>query len=122
MVDNIRQIEAEDDQDIPYDAGDPKAVNIARIKAGRRKTNKLRVVRALMDNAETRMWLYDLLAFCHIGANPFVAGDPYATHIKIGEMNIGNRILSDINDAAPDQYMTMVNEGRKAYKSSGPTN
>ena len=97
----------------PYDASNPEQVNFARIKAGRKHTERLRVVRALMENKECRAWIYDLLAFCNVGSSPFVQGQPDATAFKLGQQNVGLMILSDINMAAPELYMQMITEGKK---------
>ena len=104
---------ADEANERPFDASDPDQVNFARIKAGRKHTERLRVVRALMENKECRAWLYELLAFCNIGGSPFVQGQPDATAFKLGQQNVGLMILSDINSSAPELYMTMISEGRK---------
>jgi hypothetical protein len=74
-----------------------------------------------MENKECRQWLYELLAFCNVGSTPYAPGDPFGTHILIGQQNVGNRILSDINDAAPELYMTMIGEGKRASRSRDTT-
>ena len=104
---------AEDVVERSFDASDPDQVNFARIKAGRKNTERLRVVRALMENKECRGWLYDLLAFCNVGSSAFVQGAADSTAFKLGQQNVGLMILADINAAAPELYMQMITEGKK---------
>lgn len=95
-----------------YDSADPAQVNQARRKAGRRRAARLQFVKAMMDVAEGRAWIYGHLERCHIFATPFMQGDPHATSFRCGEHNIGLRLLADIMDAAPDEYVLMVKEGK----------
>lgn len=98
---------------VPYDASDPKAVNAARKKASRLRKKRTDFVRAMMDRHEGRMWVYDYLVMGHVAEPTHTPGDPYATAYKEGERNVANRMLYDISEAAPDQYMVMMKEGRE---------
>lgn len=100
----------------PYDASNPQQVNEARKKAGRKKKARLEMIAGIMELKAGRLWMYDLLASCHVGGTPFVQGDPYATHLKIGELNVGNRLLADIGESAPDKYMLMLKEGKRGLE------
>ena len=104
--------------DLSYDASNPQHVNIARIKSGRKQTERLRVMRALMENKECRSWLYDMLSFCNVGSSPFIQGSSDGTAFKLGQQNVGLMILADINASAPDLYMTMITEGKKSNKQT----
>lgn len=112
MADNINTIEAEGLAEKAFDAGDPIAVNNARKTAGRKRSQRLRVIEALMQHEDGRRWIYELLDRCHIYGNPLIQGDPYSTHFNIGEANIGRIILADVVAAAPEQYVTMCTEGK----------
>lgn len=116
MADEIQNAIAEEEAEKPYNASDPDAVNIARVKSGRRREKRLRVIEGMMDIPEGRLWLYDLLLTCHVFSTPYVRGDSDASHIQMGEQNIGLRVLSDISVAAPDKYMLMIKEGKSAFK------
>lgn len=111
MADPIAQDQAENEAEKSYDASDPKAVNNARKRAGRKKASELEVVRVLMNTTQGRAWMFDILQMCHISSPTFVRGDPHATSFQEGERNIGNRLLHDINRAAPDMYAKMCSEG-----------
>lgn len=97
---------------ISYDADDPKAVNNARKRAARLRKKRTDFVRAMMDQHEGRMWIYDILCMCHAAENTEVLGHPHATSFRNGERNIGLRITADISESAPDQWMTMMTEGK----------
>jgi hypothetical protein len=105
--------EAEMVAEKPYDAGDAEQVNEARKKAGRKKREDLDVVHALMQHAKGRMWLYEWLEACKIFSSPIVPNDTHFTYHNIGEQNIGKRLLQQITEAAPEQYMLMMQEARE---------
>lgn len=104
--------EAEELAEQPYDTSDPVQVNAERKKSARLRRARLEMVKALMDIPAGRLWFYDHLEFCHMWSPSFVMGDPHATSFKEGERNIGNRLLADIMDAAPEKYVVMVQEGK----------
>ncbi len=113
MGDHIQELEAETEAAKPYNAGDPKEVNNARKRAARKTTERLRVVEALMKHEDGRAWVYELLESCHLYTNPFTLGHPDATNFKLGEMNIGQRLLADIVAAAPKEYLKMCEEAKE---------
>lgn len=100
------------EEEPPFDAADPKAVNSARKKAVRIRKKRLNFVKTMMNDPEGRLWVYDLIVNCHTFGNPLVLCDPYATHFNIGMANVGKMVLADINEAAPEKYMQMMREGQ----------
>ncbi len=107
--------EAEESQPGGVDTSDPKAVNRARKKAAREHRERLSVVGAVMEQGPGRLWLYELLAWCHIWQPSYVVGDSHATAFSEGQRNVGLRLLGDIMAAAPDLYVTMCKDGKAAY-------
>lgn len=67
------------------------------------------VVNNLMKFGEGRSWMYDFLEACHIGMTPF-STDPIIMAHNCGEMNIGMRVWSQLQDYCPDQYILMMQE------------
>lgn len=112
MADPIAENQAEEENERPYDASDPQAVNLARKKSSRRTADRLEMVKAMMELPRGREWMYNLLDSCFIFGNPFVPGQPDSTAFNLGMANVGKRILQDINTAAPDQYMLMLKEAK----------
>ena len=102
---------SEDIQQEQYNAADEKQVNNARKKAAREKYNRLRVVEALMQNKETRQYLWELMESCYVMGEPQVPGDVYATYSNLGRQQVGKEIFADCLNF-PTQYMTMAQENK----------
>jgi hypothetical protein len=112
MADRAAEAAAEEAAEQPYDANDPEQVNKARQRSGRKRKDRLRFVQAAMEHAEGRAWFYDLLTACHIYHTAFLPGQPDATAFRLGEQNIGNRILADIQACAGENYLVMLKEAK----------
>lgn len=111
-ADKIRQLEAENEVEIPYDASDPKQVNTARKKASRKLSEKLEFVKAMMELTQGRKYLWDIMFACDVFGNP-VGIDPYDTYWKLGKQNMGKLILMDVQ-TFPDLYVKMVAENKQS--------
>jgi hypothetical protein len=96
-----------------YDASDPAQVSSARKKSGRKRKAELNFVKAIMIVPEGRHWMYDMIVLCKVFTSPIVPGDPYGTYNNIGEQNIGKKLLQDINECAPEEYMLMIKEANE---------
>jgi hypothetical protein len=70
----------------------------------------LSVVRAIMENTQGRQWMYSKLDMCGVFTAPIVAGDPYGTHVLAGIQAMGQNLLKDVMDAAPEQFYAMISE------------
>lgn len=95
-----------------YDANDEQQVKRARRKADLDQALKLDVIRSVMQNAAGRAWIYGFLDMCHIYGNPFIPGQTDVTSFNLGQANIGKILLSDVQNACPDLYLTMINEAK----------
>lgn len=111
MADSIEQDKAATELEEAYDTSDPKQVNTARKKAARTRADRLRFVKAAMEQEEGRAWFYDQLVYCKIFSTPF-SEDPYITSFKCGQQECGRRILADIQDSAPAEYLLMIRENK----------
>lgn len=96
----------------PYNASDKKQVNNARKKVARERRDELDYVKAIMSTKQGRKWMYDMIVACKVFHNPVVQGDPYATYHNIGGQNLGKKLIQDINDAAPEEYVAMMREAK----------
>lgn len=112
MVDKIKVIQAEEEKEEAYDTADPTSVNKARKRAARTRADRLHFVAAAMTTEQGRSWFYDYLRRCHLFSTPYIAGDPYATAFRAGEQNMGLQVLSDIQEAAPSEYLQMITENK----------
>jgi len=97
-----------------YDANDEKQVKKARKQAEIDKAFELDVIKGVMQTIPGRKWVYTLLNRCHIYSTPFSPGQQDVTDFKCGEQNIGNQLLADVQEAAPDLYMQMIQEAKGA--------
>lgn len=94
-----------------FDTSDKEQVNKARKKAARTRADRLKFIEAAMQHEEGRAWFYDILLFCRIFQGSY-NDDPYRTAFLCGQQNVGLRILEDLQDAAPDNYLLMVKENK----------
>lgn len=111
MVDPIRLIREIEEKEEPYDTGNPEEVNKARKKAARTKADRLKFISAAMQHEEGRAWFYDILRFCRVFEGPYPE-DPYKAYFQLGARNVGLSILGDIQEAAPKEYLTMIQENK----------
>lgn len=95
-----------------YDANDEEQVEEARKKAEVTNAMKLNVLRNLMGIPAGRAWIYSVLDRCHIYGNPFVPGQADSTAFNLGEANIGRIFLADVQEAASEFYLTMLQEAK----------
>lgn len=112
MVDPVRVNQAEEEAETTYDTSDPQQVNEKRKKGARTRADRLEFVKAAMQHPQGRAWFYDKMIECHI-LNRSFDPDPYMHAFKAGEVNIGMRILDDVQTAAPDKYILMIQENKK---------
>lgn len=111
----VREIEAREMEEQPYNAGDPKQVNEARSRAKRRKIKQLAYEQKIMQDPEGQQWMWNLLTDCHIHGNPVVPGDTHQTYFQLGEQNIGKRLLSSVMQF-PDLYVQMAQRAQDGFK------
>lgn len=108
-VKNDLMVPGEDDT---YDTSDPVAVNNKRKKTGRTRADRLEFIKAAMQHEQGRGWFYDILLFCKIFETPYVSGDSHGTTFKVGQQNVGLRILDDLQTSSPDNYLQMLKENK----------
>lgn len=106
-LEDVPVLPTEDD----YDTSNPVEVNKARKKSSRTRADRLKFVEAAMTMPQGRAWFYDLINFCHVFNTTFDE-DPYRHAFRTGEANIGLRILSDIQETSPQNYVLMVSENK----------
>jgi hypothetical protein len=99
--------------DASYDAADPVAENNARRDEARHKREDAETVRRLMSHKNGRAWFHRVLSACHIYGTPFTPGEPDTTNFRLGEENIGKRLMYEALYACSDLYLTMLDEARR---------
>ena len=109
-----------DDQK-PYDASDPEQVRGRKEKQRRRDLLKKAALRGLMNTAEGRTWMWDVLERCGVYQLSYALGsDALAAVFREGRRDIGNFLIGEINriDGGPEMYMTMAVENQTKEKEA----
>lgn len=95
-----------------YNANDEKQVKKAKENAEFNDALKLDVIRNIMQTAAGRQWIYGILESAHIFSTTFIMGSPDGSAFREGERNHGLPLLADVQSAAPDLYLTMIQEAK----------
>jgi len=75
--------------------------------------DRINFIVAAMSTSAGRTYFRDLLAGCHIFADPFT-GDALLEAYSKGERNIGLKIYNDIVTNCPDYFVLMMKEANIA--------
>jgi hypothetical protein len=92
-----------------YNAAQRKDVREAEKSARIAERQRHEIIKGIMSLGPGRQWMHDLLAVCHVFASSFVP-DPCATAFNEGQRSIGLRLLVDIMESCPDNYILMMRE------------
>lgn len=92
-----------------YDASDRTHVRLAEKAAKRAERERGVFIASLMSTATGRAWMLELLEACHIFTTSH-SSSALNTAFAEGERNIGLRLLNQIMDACPDDYVLMMKE------------
>lgn len=95
-----------------YNANDEKQVAKAKKDAELSGALRLDVIKNVMQTPAGRAWIYDWLSRCHVYSTPFILGASDGTAFACGEQNIGQQLIADVQSAAPDLYLTMIQEAK----------
>lgn len=109
MTKTVETLEAEDLAEKPYDASDPKQVNEARKKGGRKKKREREFLHTMMQHPDGRFLMYDMVR-CVVEGNPMVPGDPHSTYFNLGQEYKARALFREIAKISPDQLVLMLQE------------
>lgn len=109
MVDTIRQLEANELEEKPYDAGDEKSVSDARKKSGRKKAKERETLKTLMQYENGRELMFNSIR-CLLDGNPVVPGDSLSTYYNLGQEHRAREIFKEIVRVAPKEFAVMIEE------------
>ena len=93
----------------PFDASDPAHIRKAAKAAKADAAQRLEIVRGIMSLPSGRAWMHDWLQSCNIFATTFT-GNALQSAFNEGRRSIGLRMLAEIMQACPDQYVQMMRE------------
>lgn len=109
MADKVRELEAEETPERPFDASDPKQVNTARKKHARKKVEERETLRTLMQYENGRRFIYDSIK-CILDGNPVIPGDPHSTYFNLGQEYRARGIFQEVVKVAPKEFALMIEE------------
>lgn len=93
-----------------YDPQEIQDAEDAKKEREREYEARLHCVREIVKTGVGRAYLWRLLEDCHVFQSTFVSGEPELTAFQEGERARGLRILSDIQSAAPEKWLQMIEE------------
>lgn len=91
-------------------AADKNQVKEAEGKVKRTRERELNDVRMVLSTLQGRRFVWRYLSECGVFRTSFTGNSQ--TFFNEGERNIGLKILADVNEAAPEAYLTMMNESK----------
>jgi hypothetical protein len=100
-----------------YDASNKKHIKIAEREARAMDDTRAGFISHIMGLVDGRTYIHDLLTACHIFRQPF-SPNAQVTAFACGELNIGQRLLSDIMRFCPDDYIVMMREANARKSTS----
>ena len=98
---------------MPRNASQTKEIRRYEKAAKLREQNRINFIVAAMSTEAGRTYFRDILATCHIFADPF-SGDALREAYSKGERNIGLYIYNDIVTHCPDYFVLMMKEANIA--------
>ncbi len=102
----------EHNEELSYDAGDPKAVRERNRTLKRVEASERTVIRQIMGSHEGRAWIFKTLSLCHVYQSTF-STNALTMACAEGERNIGLQLTADVIAACPERYLEMLKENSK---------
>lgn len=96
-----------------FDAGDERHAKRRAKDVERAEQRRRAMVAAVMDTAQGRAWIWDLLVGCRVYA-AILPTSGLAMAYAEGARSVGLAILADVQAAAADRYAEMVKEANDA--------
>lgn len=90
-------------------AADPRKVEEKKKRSEQREQRRVNGLRLALQQADTRLWLWELLGFCGISRSSFTGNS--TTFFNEGQRNVGLRIQADLTKHFPKEYVEMLKEG-----------
>lgn len=93
-----------------FDAGDAEAVAARAERLATEGARRAAGLRYILEDRRGRDWLWSLLEGCRIWSSSYT-GDQ-TTVFNEGMRNVGLKVLTEIDAAAPEALVTMITENR----------
>jgi len=94
-----------------YNASNPEHIAEARQQDEFVTHNKVKLMQEVMGTLGGREFFYDLLCYCSAFNTPFT-GEINTTNFNCGKQSVGFRLIADLEQASPENYVLMCREGK----------
>jgi len=84
-----------------------------RSEAEKAEVRRIASFRAVMASPDGRRWVWNLLERCGVFRTSYT-GDS-TTYFNEGSRNVGLMVITDINVACPDLFITMMTEAKDHF-------
>lgn len=88
--------------------GDAESAGERNTQIKNREARRLSGLKAILENKDARLYLWDLLDFCGVSRTSFTGNSH--TFFNEGQRNVGLRIQADLTKHYPDSYLNMLKE------------
>lgn len=102
-------------------AADPKQIRRAQKASALADQQDGQVIASIMSTVNGRAWVWRWLEACHLFENPYDDNDRREAFL-LGEANIGRRLLAQIHQHCPDQYIQAQREANERYHTDARRN
>jgi len=96
------------------DPTDISQVNKGKSKKRSQRQQEKEDLRKVVSTDYGRRFYWRLLEKCNVLGMSYTSGDPYNTAFNEGRRLLGNSLLKEVHDFAPESYVTMWNEFLKS--------
>lgn len=90
--------------------------DIAQHMAMEKRRAMITFMQFVMDRADGRQWVYNILDLFRVFSCPFVSGQPDGTAFMSGIQAAGHYVLNDVMAARPEQFSVMMQEEQNRKK------
>ena len=97
---------------------DPKKVRESRIRQRDKEERLAAFTRNIMASPQGRAWVNNLLEQFQVLQTPF-ASDPLTMAHNVGMQNFGRKLMGDLMQLCPDEFITMLKEEADGRRSNG---
>lgn len=92
---------------------DEQQVKAAGLKDRDRRRRELEDLAVVLSTQNGRRFCWRYLGKCGNYHTSFDAGNPHITSFNEGARNIGLQLMVDLEEADPEAFLKMIEEGRK---------
>lgn len=111
------------DPQAPYNAADPEAIKKRQVKQAEFERRRIAGLKAIVEHADARFFLWDLLEFCGINRGSFTGNSE--TFFLEGSRNVGLKLQYDLTKHFPESYVAMMKEAQndqtRGYRNTAKT-